>query len=264
MKDIITSKDNPNIKLYQKLSSSKKARKENNMFCLEGYRLISDAVKENLELYCVFLTKKASEKYSKALNLQNDETFNKIVYISDEIALKLSDTKTPQGVFAICKKLDKINYTDKILSSGKFIVLHNVQDPGNIGTIIRTADAVGVNGIILTGDNCDIYNPKLIRSTMGSIFRVKLYIENDFEKIIEIFNKNNVNSYAAVIDKNAISLTECNFTDNCVVVVGNEGNGLPKEISDLCTYKLTIKMQGNIDSLNAAMATGIILWEMLK
>ena len=141
------------------------------MFTLEGIKILCDAINENLELHCVFITEAAAEKYSEALNLLiNKVSENKIYYITEEISSKLSDTTTPQGVYAIVKKLDKCNYTDKILTNGKFIVLNNLQDPGNIGTIIRTADAVGINGIFLTDDCCDIYNPKLIRSTMGSAF----------------------------------------------------------------------------------------------
>ena len=262
---IITSKDNSNIKLYQKLVLSKKARNEHNMFPLEGVRIICDAVTENLELHCVFVTEFAAEKYGEALNLLIENNLeSKILYISDEISSKLSDTKNSQGFFAICKKLDKINSADKILTNGKFLILNNLQDPGNIGTIIRTADAVGISGIILTDDCCDIYNPKLIRATMGSLFRVNLWCEIPIDEILNFFKEKSIETYAAVIDTDVLSLTECDFSKSCAVVIGNEGNGLPKEISNKCNNKLTIKMQGNINSLNVAMATGIIMWEMLK
>lgn len=265
MPEIITSKDNANIKLYQKLNLSKKARNEHNMFPLEGVRLVIDALNENSELHCVFITQSASEKYSEALNLIiNKIPECKIYYITDEISSKLSDTKSPQGIYAISKKLDKINIADKILTNGKFIILNNLQDPGNIGTIIRTADAVGINGIFLTDDCCDIYNPKLVRSTMGSLFRLKIVHDVAIEEVFKLLRLNNIKSYAAVIDNNAVSLTECDFSSPCAVIIGNEGNGLPQKISDLCDEKLTIKMQGNINSMNAAMAAGIIMWEMLK
>lgn len=265
MNNIITSKDNSSVKLYSKLLSSKKARNEHNMFTLEGIKILCDAINENLELHCVFITESASEKYSEALNLlKNKVSEKKIYYITEEISLKLSDTTTPQGVYAIVKKLDKCNYTDKILTNGKYIVLNNLQDPGNIGTIIRTADAVGINGIFLTDDCCDIYNPKLIRSTMGSLFRMNIWSEVSIDEVLEYFKEQNIKTFAAVIDTDAISLTDCDFSKGCAVVIGNEGNGLPKEITNKCDNKLTIKMQGNINSLNAAMATGIIMWEMLK
>ncbi len=262
---LITSKDNANIKLYNKLLTSKKARNEHNMFTLEGARIILDAIIENSELYCVFLTESATEKYSEALNLLKSKIPERnIYYISDELSQRLSDTSTPQGIYAIVQKLDKNNYADKILTDGKYIILNNLQDPGNIGTIIRTADAVGINGIFLTNDCCDIYNPKLIRSTMGSLFRMNIWDDISIDEFFAFAKEKNIKTFAAVIDTDAVSLTESDFLGACAVIIGNEGNGLPQDITNRCDNKLTIKMQGNINSLNAAMATGIIMWEMLK
>ena len=130
--------------------------------------------------------------------------------------------------------------------------------------IIRTADAVSINGVFLTDDCCDIYNPKVIRSTMGSLFRMNLWTDCNFTNILNTLKEKSVYSYAAVIDSDALSLTECDFSSGAVVVIGNEGNGLPDDVISLCDKKLTIKMQGNINSLNAAMASGIIMWEMLR
>jgi len=265
MENIITSKDNANVKLFKKLLATKKARDEHNMFILEGLRLITDAIMENLELHCVFISEDFSQKYSEALNLLLEKNIgDKIFYISNEISDKLSDTINPQGIFAICKKLDKIFSADTIINNGKYIILNNLQDPGNIGTIIRTADAVGLNGIILTGNCCDIYNPKVIRSTMGSIFRMNLWADCEINEIISTFKGKGITSYSAVLDSDAISLTDCDFSNGGVVVIGNEGNGLSLETTNLCDEKLTIKMTGNINSLNAGMATGIIMWEMFK
>ena len=262
---IVTSKENPNIKLFQKLVTSKKARDEHNMFLLEGLRLICDAIMENLELHCVFITESTLEKHSEALNLLKEKKLDKkIIFISDELGKKLSDTINPQGIYAICKKLDKIFNADKILVNGKYIILNNVQDPGNIGTIIRTADAVGIDGIILTGSCCDIYNPKVVRSTMGSIFRMKIWDCGDIAEVLKIFHNKKIKSYAAVVDADVHSLTECDFSGSCCVLIGNEGNGLTDETTALCDEKLTIKMHGNINSLNAAMAAGITMWEMLR
>lgn len=262
---IIISKDNSNVKLYQKLVTSKKARDEHNMFTLEGVRLIYEAITENLELHCVFVAESVSEKYGEALNLLEEKNMSsKIFYISDEISKKLSDTINPQGIYAICKKLDKLFSADTIINNGKYIILNNLQDPGNIGTIIRTADAVGIDGIVLTDNCCDIYNPKVIRSTMGSIFRMNLWNICETEQVINIFKNKNIMTFAAVIDTDAVSLTKCDFSGGTAVIIGNEGNGLPKQISNLCDIKLTIKMNGNINSLNAAMASGIIMWEMFR
>ena len=254
----ITSKDNPNIKLYRKLLENKKFRRENGMFVLEGVRLISDAISENARLHSVFVTEDSAAK----LDIESLRSDIDCYLIPDELKEKISDTGNTQGAFAICEALDKPVFSDTIKTGGKYILLHSVQDPGNLGTIIRTADAVGVDGVFLA-ECCDLYNPKVIRSTMGSIFRLNVS-EVKFDEVFPVFKEQGVRTYAAVIDNDAVSLTDCDFSDGGAVLIGNEGNGLPKEISDLCDVRLTIKMQGNVNSLNAAMAAGIIMWELEK
>lgn len=258
----ITSKDNPNIKLYQKLSSGKKYRRENGMFILEGVRLVADAIKENAELHSVFVTESCLEKLSQHGEALNFPESAKVFLIPDEIGNKMSATESAQGVFAICRALDKTSFSGTIKSGGRYLLLHSVQDPGNLGTIIRTADAVGVDAVFLA-DCCDLYNPKVVRSTMGSLFRLNVS-EVKFDEVFQLFEERGVPTFAAVIDTDAVSLTDCDFTQGGAVLIGNEGNGLPREVSEMCTQKLTIKMQGNVNSLNAAMAAGIIMWELMK
>lgn len=256
----ISSKDNEKIRLYVRLCENKKARKENGMFTLEGLRLISDAVYENAELHCVFVTETTMSKHGDALDFLDCENVKNAYIIPDELGKKLSLTDGTQGIFAICGTLDKSIISDTINIGGKYIVLHNIQDPGNLGTIIRTADAVGVNAVV-TVNCCDIYNPKTIRSTMGSLFRMKI-VDTDIMSALSVFKEKNISTFAAVIDNDALSLRECDFNSGAAVLIGNEGNGLPADIVNECTHRLTIKMQGNINSLNAAMAAGIIMWEL--
>lgn len=258
--EYISSKDNPNIKLFQKLSESKKYRTQYGMFVLEGIRLCTDAATEN-NINILMITEDANEKFGSSLQKIIDKS-EKTIYISNELGKKLSDTGTTQGVFCICNILDKIQLTSKIKNNGRYIVLDNLQDPGNVGTIIRTADAVGIDAIIMCGC-CDIYNPKVIRSTMGSVFRIPIIIDS-IDNVIDIFNKTNIITYASVVDDTAEELTSCDFSKSCAVVIGNEGNGLSQETVNKCKHKLTIRMKGNVNSLNAAMAAGIIMWEMLR
>lgn len=258
----ITSKDNPNIKLYQKLSGGKKYRRELEMFTLEGVRLVADAIKENAELHSVFVTDSCFEKLSQHGEALNFPDSAKLFLISDEIGQKISATDSTQGVFAICKTLDRPSFFDTIKRGGRYLLLHSVQDPGNLGTIIRTADAVGVDAVFLA-DCCDLYNPKVVRSTMGSLLRLNVS-EIRFEEDFSLFEKRGVPTFAAVVDNEAVSLTECDFSQGGVVLIGNEGNGLPHEVSAMCTKKITIKMHGNANSLNAAMAAGIMMWELMK
>lgn len=256
---LITSRDNPNIKIFRKLTESKKYRRETGMFTLEGMRIITDAVRENAELHSVFITESFLEKQGGTFSFPNGTS---LYIITDELGRSISDTSSAQGIFAVCKFISKPHFSDIVMRGGKYIMLCNLQDPGNLGTIIRTADAVGLDGIFLS-ECCDLYNPKVIRSTMGSLFRLNVS-EVDFEEIFPLFKKREIPTYAAVVDGNAVSLTDCDFSEGGAVLIGNEGNGLPESVSERCTQKITIKMNGNINSLNAAMAAGIIMWELKK
>lgn len=255
----ITSAENPKIKLYKKLTESKKFRRENRLFTLEGERLIADAAAENAPVRTVFVTRTYSEKRGETLPFPEDtETF----LITDEIGRKISSTDNAQGIFALCGTLDKPSVSDIIKSGGRYVLLYSIQDPGNLGTIIRTADALGMNGVFLCGC-CDLYNPKAVRSTMGSLFRVNA-AEAPFEEVFPLLEKNGVPTYAAVVEGDAVSVANCDFSSGGTVLIGNEGNGLPREISEMCGERITIKMRGNVNSMNAAMAAGIIMWELSK
>lgn len=256
---LITSNENANVKLYVKLSSSKKSRDEHNKFTLEGSRILKDAVLENADIQMIFATQSAFERDKYFLK----KHFEKITFISDGVAKRLSDTKSNQGVFAVLNK-PKMNALCSQALRGKYVVLNNIQDPGNLGTILRTADAVGAEGVILTENCCDLYNPKVVRSTMGSLFRLNIYIENDFYDVCRILNKNSVKTYAAVVSKSAEEIRSVKFSESSAIVIGNEGNGLKDEHSALCDECVTIKMNGNIDSLNAGIAAAILMWEMTK
>lgn len=258
--NIITSKDNPIIKLYQRLSSSKKERLEYGLFVLEGLRITEDALREDSGITHLILTKNASEKFGDAL-FQADLRDTKTIVISNELGNKIAQTNQTQGVFAICRipVERKISFTE----NGKYIVLFGLQDPGNAGMIIRTADALGMDGIFMSG-SCDLYSPKVIRSTMGSVFRMNICIENDADALFENFRENNITVCASVIDTDAEKITECDFSGGNAVLIGNEGNGLPREISARCDKRITIPMNGTINSLNAAMAAGIVMWELSK
>ena len=258
--NIITSKDNPVIKLYQKLSKSKKERTEYGLFVLEGLRITEDALREESMLTHIILTENACNKYGESI-FQADLKNTRTIVISNELGNKISSTDTTQGVFAICRIPPA--RTPVFTENSKYIVLYGLQDPGNVGMIVRTADALGIDGIILS-NTCDFYSPKTIRSTMGSVFRTNIYIENDTDRLFEMLEKNNVTSCASVIDKDAEKVNEVEFSGRCAVFIGNEGNGLPREVSERCDRRITIEMKGSINSLNAGMAGGILMWEMKK
>ena len=256
MENIITSKDNPTVKLYQKLSSSKKERLQYGLFVLEGLRIVEDALSEDSGITQLILTQKAQERFGDQL-LQADLRNTKTIVISNELGNKIASTDTTQGVFAMCRIPVQRKVKHIVSSGGKYLVLFGLQDPGNVGMMIRTADALGIDGVIMSG-SCDLYSPKVIRSTMGSVFRMKTDVL--FSELDDI----GAVTSAAVIDKDAKPVTDCTFEGTQAVFIGNEGNGLPADIAQRCTQKVIIPMHGNINSLNAAMAAGILMWELSK
>ena len=253
----ITSKDNPAVKLYLKLSSQKKERQRYGLFVLEGLRIVEDAVQSgNVEK--LFFTEDNFIAFSGEHDLS--DIMDRVFIISPEIAKKISLTETTQGVFAVCRIRD---CAPVFTENGKYVVLYGLQDPGNVGTIIRTADALGIDGIFMC-DSCDLYNPKTLRSTMGSVFRMPVMIINNDDELFSMLKENEVKTMAAVIDADAVKITDIRPEGKQAVFIGNEGNGLSRETADRCDTKVTIPMHGNINSLNAAMAAGILMWEISR
>lgn len=261
--EVICSKDNKKIKDIVKLIHSSKYRTKKGLFVIDGLRICLDAVKSNVGICEFIYTSKSKGKNENAFKeiymLANDK-----YEVSEEIMKYLSDTVNPQGFICVCKMLDNNINIDKINNRGKFIGLVNVQDPSNVGAILRTAEALGIDGIIASLDCCDIYNPKVIRSSMGAIFRIPILYCNDIILEIEKMKKLKFNVYASVPDCRSLSIKDINFSDNSLVLIGNEGNGLSIEVIESADHKINIPMLGKADSLSASMAAGIIMWEMVN
>ena len=258
--EIISSKDNPNIKLCQRLISSKKERYADGLFVLEGLRLVEDAIAHDAPIEQVLVTKSAAEKQN-ALLAQVDLKGLSIRIISNELGAKISATEQTQGVFAVCRFLPCPALESALKPDGHYLVLVNLQDPGNLGMILRTADAMGIDGVLLCGC-CDIYSPKVVRATMGSLFRVPFWNTCKIETLLPLLHEKKIHTFAAVIDSATQEIRSCDFSAGSAVLIGNEGNGLPDSVSAACNTCMTIPMQGTVNSLNAAMAAGIILWEL--
>lgn len=261
--ETITSRENPQIKAFCKLSGSKKQRDISGSFTLESVKLVLEAFENGVSIEKVFLTESAEKKYEEKLfELLNSGI--PVIRVSEEVGRKLSEADTPQGVFAVCKKLDKSFAADTIENKGVYAALCGLQDPGNIGTILRTAEALGVRGVLMSEDCCDIYNPKVLRASMGTVFRLPIRVCGDFCGALRELSAAGVPTYAAVLDENAESLTDIAFDGVGVAVIGNEGNGLSEAVAACCDRRVTIRMKGNAESLNAAMAAGIILWKLTE
>ncbi|MBE6851114.1 MAG: RNA methyltransferase [Ruminococcus sp.] len=258
----ITAKDNPAIKHYRRLRDQKKARRTEGLFVIEGLRIVCDALSKTGCVQQVFVTDSAWEKHGDAIEEHMQET-GKLLHISDAVGDVMTDTEHTQGVFAVCRIPERRPLADALRASGKYLVLCSLQDPGNMGMILRTADALGVDAILSVG-SCELYSPKVVRATMGSVFRVPVYEEGDAAVLLQILHAKGIHSYAAVPASHAVKLTECSFSDGCAVWIGNEGNGLPADVIAACDTAVTIPMRGGPESLNAAMAAGILMWEMMK
>lgn len=222
-------------------------------FAVEGVRIVREAPPEIVEQ--LFL----SESLAAAGTFQTD-AYSGVEIVTDEVFQSLSDTVTPQGVLAVVRQpsytLDLSIYKERC----RILLLDGIQDPGNLGTMIRTAEAAGTDMVIMSEDCADIFNPKVIRSTMGSIFRVPFLID-DLVSLIEILNAEGVTVYGAALE-DAENFEEVSFEEKAAVVIGNEGNGISKGVLNSVRRRIRIPMKGKVESLNAAVSAALILYGM--
>ena len=259
--EFISSKTNEKIKYAVKLRDSSSFRKKENAFFIESPRLLKDAYLSGVEILMLFVTEEAKEKYWDYIK-EPLETAKKSFIVTEEIAEKLADTKSTQGVFAVVTMLDKFANISKIKYYGKYVALEEISNPSNFGAICRTAEAVGLNGIIVKG-GCDIYNPKVLRAAMGALFRLDVVVTDDLISLLEDLKENNMSVYGSVPDASAKKITDINKSQGMVCVIGNEGNGISNEVKEISKL-VTIPMNGYAESLNAAAAATIIMWEMMR
>lgn len=251
----IESKDNPLFKETKKLKERKNRLKEKK-YIVEGFRLVQEGFKAKCPIDYIIISEDNDEKLNYYLK---DYLGNTKVYImKNSLFCQLTSTEQPQGIIAVLKILDSINEIH-----GEFYLLcDRVQDPGNLGTIIRTAHAAGVSGVILTKGTVDIYNDKTIRSTMGSIFYLPIIHDNDLSFLRELRNKG-FKLVATSLEESKDFFKE-DLSGKIILSVGNEGNGISDEIFSLADKKVKIPMPGGAESLNVAVATSIILFEKVR
>ena len=244
-----------------KLREKDSLRKSEGLFFIEGARLCADAALSSVAIKELYVTEGAIVKYSEYIDVIENRAEHTFV-VSDEVAEKLGDTKNPQGVFCVCKMLDKNTNIGKIKYNGKYIALENVTNPSNFGAVVRTAEAVGLDGVIVSG-GCDVYNPKSQRAAMGSLFRLDVIQVDDLPLFLSGLCDNGMKIYAGVPDSSALKITEADMSGGVVSIIGNEGNGITAETCNVST-PVTIPMQGRAESLNAAAAASILIWEMMR
>ena len=237
----ITSRDNRLIKEGRRLLADAKYRRQTGLFLLEGARLCADAARSGVAIRTVLVTARAREGYGEQLQAIRRGSGAEAAYveISEEISRHLGDTASPQGIFCICKTLDNRAALDTINRMGRYIALEDMQDPANLGTVVRTAEALGA-------------------------FRLPFYAVGEMGAAIAALQARGMTGWACVVDPAATPVHKAALGPGSICVIGNEGNGLRPETAAACRGRLTIAMAGRAESLNASMAAGIILWELMR
>ena len=241
---IITSKANSVVKNAKKLHQ-KKYRKS--AYLIEGWHLFEEAVQAGVTIEKVF----ALESYRDQL-----AAFPQTIWVSEEILLDLADTQTPQGIVAVIQK-EEVGLPD--LHQGKFLFLEDVQDPGNVGTMIRTADAAGFTGVIVSDKSADIYSLKTLRSMQGSHFHLPIY-RMPLATFVEEAKKSNLPILATTLSRESKDYRELSSLENFVLVMGNEGQGISSVMAESADQLVHIGMKGQAESLNVAVAAGILMF----
>lgn len=241
---IITSKANSVVKNAKKLHQ-KKYRKS--VYLIEGWHLFEEAVQAGVTIEKVF----ALESYRDRL-----AAFPQTVWVSEEILRDLADTQTPQGIVAVIQK-EEVGLPD--LHQGKYLFLEDVQDPGNVGTMIRTADAAGFTGVIVSDKSADIYSLKTLRSMQGSHFHLPIY-RLPLATFVEEAKKSNLPLLATTLSRDSKDYRELSSLENFVLVMGNEGQGISSVMAESADQLVHIGMKGRAESLNVAVAAGILMF----
>ena len=256
---IITSKDNEIIKNIRKLKE-KKYRDANNEYLIEGIKLIKEAVEVKAKIKLIVVCEESIEDGDIDQKLLYEIAKYDCIYVNKKVFSILTDVQNPQGILAVIEKKNNeedINYKEDII-----VVLDGIQDPGNLGTILRTIDSVGLSQVIVSKETADSYNPKVVRSTMGAIFRVNVIESEDLLQTLKNLKKHKYKIMATSLETNN-SIYDVEYNKK-VIVIGNEANGVSKNVLEYADEKIKIPMLGKTESLIASVATSIILYEYVR
>ena len=260
---MITSTNNQQMKQVSLLLKKAKERKNTQSFVVEGPRMVVEAPVDSLKAVYVSENYANNEENTNLLNVLQDKcTQANAIYeiVADNVFKSVSDTQTPQGIMAVVAMPDY--FLEELLAGEKthLLILESIQDPGNLGTMVRTGEGAGVTGIIMNKTTVDLFNPKTIRSTMGSIYRVPFYVTEDLAGTMKALQEKGISLYAAHL-KGEHSYDEEDYTKACGFLIGNEGNGLSDEIANLADTYIKIPMEGQVESLNAAISATLLMYE---
>ncbi|RSD27666.1 TrmH family RNA methyltransferase [Mesobacillus subterraneus] len=242
----IQSDKNPQVKQWKKLKT-RKERDKSGMFLVEGFHLVEEALTRKDDVEEIIL----SEKTEMPPGLDYGSV--PVTVVTDEISRQLADTETTQGIFAVCRQS-----SESPESGQTYLLIDSVQDPGNLGTMIRTADAAGIDAVIIGKGSVDIYNPKVLRSAQGSHFHLPV-LNGDLEEWVDRLNGEKIPVYGTALENGSV-FTEVEKSESFALLVGNEGSGVTKELLTKTNQNLYIPIYGKSESLNVAVAAGILLY----
>lgn len=257
---VITSKDNEIVKHIKKLKE-KKYREEYKEFIVEGIKMVQEAIEENAEIKSIIICDDCKVQSNIPSELMYEIAKFNCIYVAEKVFVTMSDVINPQGIMAIIKKPEN-KETEIDFSKDIYLLLDNIQDPGNMGTILRTADSLNMTQIIVSKGSSDIYNPKVVRSTMGAIYRIKVVEVESLAKTVKEFKKHKIDVYATDLRTDK-SIYDVDYKKSAIVI-GNEANGVSEEVLKEATDRIKIPMIGKTESLNAAVATSVILYEAYR
>ncbi len=255
---MITSVSNARVKQVVQWQTKAKERKKDNVFLAEGMKMFEEAPAEWIQE--VYVEEAVFQKLERVSSICIKLEQVGYETVSEEVFKKMSDTQTPQGILSVLKrpayKLEELLQVENPL----FVLLEDLQDPGNLGTIVRTGEGAGVTAVLMSKNTVDIFNPKTIRATMGSIYRVPFVYVEDVEDTIKSLHNENIKTYAAHLAGKDY-YDSFSFREGTAFLIGNEGNGLRKSTADVAFSYLKIPMEGQVESLNAAIATSLLMYE---
>lgn len=257
--ETITSRTNPLCTHFRKLASSRAYREETGEFLCDGSKLLGEAKLWGGAICTVVYTE--GMDLSPFSNSKDDENV-RMVQVPESVMRSVSPMETPQGVLFSCRWRPESLRPPESLEPGRYLVLDGVQDPGNVGTILRTADAFDCGPAFLLPGCADLYNPKTLRAGMGVQFRRSIY-QCTLEELTTLLRKAEIPLYATALREDTADVREVDLR-NCAVVIGSEGRGVSQEVLALCQKTVKIPMSGRCESLNAAVAASVVLWEMAR
>ena len=250
----ITSRENAKIKYACRLASSGAFRRSEGKFLAEGRKLCPELCR-GAALETLFCTEAALEKCPELAGLPGEHYL-----VEDHVADKLADVGTHQGVFGIFRT--PVHTLDEAKTGGRYLALERVQDPGNVGTILRTADAFHADGMFLVNGCADLYNPKTLRATMGAVFRCPVWTVGA-EELSALLKKSGIPLYGAALREDTLDARAVDY-NRCAIAIGSEGRGLTEGVLALCDRTIKIPMSEHCESLNAAAAATVLLWEAAR